>query len=66
MLIFNILDVQTNVPNSNGNTNENAPQTESQPGIFPNVSFGGIDSFLAQNYNLNTKRKTNNDIRLFR
>jgi hypothetical protein len=25
---FNILDVQANVPNSKGNTNEHAPQTE--------------------------------------
>ena len=66
MLEFNILDVQTNVPNSNGNTNENAPQTEAQPIRFQNVSFGDIDSFLAQNYILNTKRKTNNDIRIIR
>jgi len=27
---FSILDVQTNVPNSNGNTNENAYQTKAQ------------------------------------
>ena len=33
---------------------------------FQNMSFEGIDSFLAQNENVNTKRKTNNDIRLFR
>ena len=63
---FNILDVQANVPNSNGNTNEHAPQTEAQPDRFQNVSFEDIDSFLAQNENLNTKRKTNNDISLFR
>jgi hypothetical protein len=42
------------------------PQTEAQPGRFQNVSFEDIDSFLALNENLNTKRKTNNDIRLFR
>jgi hypothetical protein len=56
---FNILDVQANVPNSNGNTNEHAPQPEAQPDRFQNVSFEDIDSFLAQNENLNTKRKTN-------
>ena len=42
------------------------PQNEAQPGRFQNVSFEDIGSFLAQNENLNTKRKTNNDIRLFR
>ena len=46
---FNILDVQTNVPNSNGNTNENAYQTKAQPGRFQNVSFEDIDSFLSSN-----------------
>ena len=45
---FNILDVQTNVPNSNGNTNENAYQTKAQPGRFQNV-FEDIDSFLSSN-----------------
>jgi hypothetical protein len=37
-----------------------------KPDRFQNVSFEDIDSFLAQNENLNTKRKTNNDISLFR
>ena len=39
MAEFNILDVKTNVPNSNGNTNENASQTKAQPGRFQNVHF---------------------------
>ena len=47
---FNILDVQTNVPNSNGNTNENAYQTKAQPGRFLNVSFEDINAFLSSNY----------------
>jgi hypothetical protein len=47
---FNILDVQTNVPNSNGNINENAYQTKAQQGRFQNVSFEDIDSFLSSNY----------------
>jgi hypothetical protein len=46
---FNILDVQTNVLNSNGNTNENAYQTKPQPGRFQNVTFEDIDSFLSSN-----------------
>ena len=46
---FNILDVQTNVPNSNGNINENAYQTKAQQGRFQNVSFEDIDSFLSSN-----------------
>lgn len=47
---FNILDVQTNVPNSNGNTNENVYQTKAQSGRFQNVSFEDIDSFLSSNF----------------
>ena len=47
---FNILDIQTNVPYSNGNTNENAYQTKAQPGRFQNVSFEDIDSFLSLNF----------------
>ena len=39
MAEFNILDVKTNVTNSNGNTNENASQTKAQPGRFQNVHF---------------------------
>ena len=46
---FNILDVQTYVPNSNGSTNENAYQSKAQPGRFQNVSFENIDSFLSSN-----------------
>ena len=46
---FSILDVQTNVPNSNGNTNENVYQTKAQSGRFQNVSYEDIDSFVSSN-----------------
>ena len=52
---FNILDVQTNVPNSNGNTNENVYQTKAQPGRFQNVSFEDIDSFFKVRIQLHMK-----------